>query len=63
MDRCEIHNNSIVAAGAVVLGGTVVEAGFSYASIPAKNKRYFAGLRYTVKLNRLQQLYKIYIVV
>lgn len=36
MDRCEIHSNSIIAAGAVVLEGTVVEAGCIYAGVPAK---------------------------
>jgi carbonic anhydrase/acetyltransferase-like protein (isoleucine patch superfamily) len=36
MDRCLVHSNSIVAAGAVLLEGTVVEAGSIYAGVPAK---------------------------
>ncbi len=36
MDRCIVHKNSIIAAGAVVLEGTVVEAGSIYAGVPAK---------------------------
>ncbi|RFM26571.1 gamma carbonic anhydrase family protein [Deminuibacter soli] len=36
MDRCEIHSNSIIAAGAVLLEGTIVEAGCIYAGVPAK---------------------------
>jgi carbonic anhydrase/acetyltransferase-like protein (isoleucine patch superfamily) len=36
MDRCEIFPNSIIAAGAVLLEGTIVEAGSIYAGVPAK---------------------------
>jgi carbonic anhydrase/acetyltransferase-like protein (isoleucine patch superfamily) len=36
MDRCVINSNSIIAAGAVVLEGTVVEARSIYAGVPAK---------------------------
>jgi carbonic anhydrase/acetyltransferase-like protein (isoleucine patch superfamily) len=36
MDRCEVHSNSIIAAGAVVLEGTIVEANSIYAGVPAK---------------------------
>ena len=36
MDRCVVHSNSIIAAGAVLLEGTVVEAGSIYAGVPAK---------------------------
>ena len=35
-DRCLVQSNSIIAAGAVVLEDTVVEAGSIYAGIPAK---------------------------
>ena len=36
MDRCEIQSNAIIAAGAVVLEGTIVESGSIYAGVPAK---------------------------
>jgi carbonic anhydrase/acetyltransferase-like protein (isoleucine patch superfamily) len=36
MDRCEVKSNSIIAAGAVLLEGTVVEEGSIYAGVPAK---------------------------
>ncbi len=36
MDNAEVGTNSIVAAGAVVLEGTRIEAGSIYAGIPAK---------------------------
>jgi carbonic anhydrase/acetyltransferase-like protein (isoleucine patch superfamily) len=35
MDHSEIGSNSIVAAGAVVLEGTIIEPGVIYAGIPA----------------------------
>jgi carbonic anhydrase/acetyltransferase-like protein (isoleucine patch superfamily) len=36
MDCCLVNSNSIIAAGAVLLEGTVVEAGSIYAGVPAK---------------------------
>jgi Carbonic anhydrases/acetyltransferases, isoleucine patch superfamily len=36
MDRCEIQKNSIVAAGSVVIEGTIVEEGCLYGGVPAK---------------------------
>jgi carbonic anhydrase/acetyltransferase-like protein (isoleucine patch superfamily) len=36
MDNAVIHSHSIIAAGAVVLEGTVVEAGSIWAGVPAK---------------------------
>ena len=36
MDRCEVYSNAIVAAGAVLLEGTIVEPGEIYAGVPAK---------------------------
>jgi carbonic anhydrase/acetyltransferase-like protein (isoleucine patch superfamily) len=36
MDNAVVHSHSIIAAGAVVLEGTVVEAGSIYAGVPAK---------------------------
>ena len=36
MDNCHIESGSIIAAGAVLLEGTRVEAGSIYAGIPAK---------------------------
>jgi carbonic anhydrase/acetyltransferase-like protein (isoleucine patch superfamily) len=36
MDKCEVHCNSIVAAGSVLLEGTIVEPGCIYAGVPAK---------------------------
>lgn len=36
MDNAVVHSNTIVAAGAVVLEGTVCEGGSVYAGVPAK---------------------------
>ncbi|MEP6746412.1 MAG: gamma carbonic anhydrase family protein [Bacteroidota bacterium] len=36
MDHVVVHSNSIIAAGAVVLEGTICEAGSIYAGIPAR---------------------------
>jgi carbonic anhydrase/acetyltransferase-like protein (isoleucine patch superfamily) len=36
MDNAVVHSNTIIAAGAVVLEGTIVEAGSIYAGVPAK---------------------------
>lgn len=36
MDRAEVGSNSIIAAGAVVLEGTLVEPGSVYAGVPAR---------------------------
>src|SRR3989339_112381 len=36
VDGCIVHSNSIIAAGAVLLEGTVVESGTIYAGVPAK---------------------------
>jgi len=36
MDHCEIGSNSIIAAGAVVLEGTIIEPGVIYGGIPAQ---------------------------
>jgi carbonic anhydrase/acetyltransferase-like protein (isoleucine patch superfamily) len=36
MDNAVVHSHSIIAAGAVVLEGTIVEAGTIYAGVPAK---------------------------
>jgi carbonic anhydrase/acetyltransferase-like protein (isoleucine patch superfamily) len=36
MDNAVVHSNTIIAAGAVVLEGTVCEAGSIYAGVPAK---------------------------
>lgn len=36
MDKAVVHSNTIIAAGAVVLEGTVCEGGAVYAGVPAK---------------------------
>jgi len=36
MDNAVVHSNTIIAAGAVVLEGTICEAGSIYAGVPAK---------------------------
>ena len=36
MDQAEVHSNSIIAAGALVTKGTIVEANSVYAGTPAK---------------------------
>ena len=36
MDNVVVHSNTIIAAGAVVLEGTICEAGSIYAGVPAK---------------------------
>jgi len=36
MDDCVVNSNSIIAAGAVVTKGTIIESGSVYAGMPAK---------------------------
>lgn len=46
MDNCQIGSEAIIAAGAVLLEGTVVEPGYLYAGVPAKKiKKVSQGLK------------------
>ena len=43
MDHAVIGTNSVIAAGAIILPGTNVEAGSIYAGVPAKRVKDISG--------------------
>jgi carbonic anhydrase/acetyltransferase-like protein (isoleucine patch superfamily) len=60
MDRCVVHSNSIIAAGAVLLEGTVVEAGCIYAGVPAKKVKDISQELINGEINRISNNYVMY---
>jgi carbonic anhydrase/acetyltransferase-like protein (isoleucine patch superfamily) len=60
MDRCVVHSNSIIAAGAVVLEGTVVEAGAIYAGVPAKKVKDVSENLISGEIDRIAHNYVKY---
>jgi carbonic anhydrase/acetyltransferase-like protein (isoleucine patch superfamily) len=60
MDRCIVHSNSIIAAGAVVLEGTTVEGGSVYAGVPAKKVKDISPEKITGEINRIANNYVKY---
>jgi carbonic anhydrase/acetyltransferase-like protein (isoleucine patch superfamily) len=60
MDRCVVHSNSIIAAGAVVLEGTVVEAGSIYSGVPAKKVKEVSQNLIESEINRIAANYVKY---
>ncbi len=57
MDRCIVHSNAIIAAGAVLLEGTVVEAGSIYAGIPARKVKEVSKELIHGEINRIANNY------
>jgi carbonic anhydrase/acetyltransferase-like protein (isoleucine patch superfamily) len=60
MDNADIGSNSIIAAGAVVLEGTKVEAGAIYGGIPAKKIKDIPVELITGQIDRIADHYCIY---
>jgi carbonic anhydrase/acetyltransferase-like protein (isoleucine patch superfamily) len=60
MDQAHIGSNSIIAAGAVVLENTVVEAGSIYAGVPAKKIKDIPQSMISGEINRIAENYVMY---
>jgi len=57
MDKAEIKSNTIIAAGAVVLEGTICEAGAIYAGVPAKKVKEISKEKIEGEINRIANNY------
>ena len=60
MDNVHIGSNSIIAAGAVLLEGTVVEEGSIYAGVPAKKVKDVSPAMIHGEINRIAENYVTY---
>ena len=60
MDGCYIESGSIIAAGAVLLEGTRVEAGSIYAGIPAKKVKEISPELFEGEVMRIANNYVKY---
>jgi carbonic anhydrase/acetyltransferase-like protein (isoleucine patch superfamily) len=60
MDNAQIGSNSIIAAGAVVLEGTIVEPGSIYAGVPAKKVKDVSEAHISGEINRIAENYLRY---
>ncbi|HRO48039.1 gamma carbonic anhydrase family protein [Agriterribacter sp.] len=60
MDNAEIGSHSIIAAGAVVLEGTKVEAGAIYAGVPARKIKNVPEELISGEINRIANNYLMY---
>ena len=60
LDDAIIHSNTIVAAGAVVLRGTVVESGSVYGGCPAKKIKAISPELTELEINRIANSYNEY---
>ena len=60
MDNAEIGSHSIIAAGAVVLEGTKVEAGAIYAGVPARKIKNVPEDLISGEINRIANNYLMY---
>jgi carbonic anhydrase/acetyltransferase-like protein (isoleucine patch superfamily) len=60
MDRVQIGSNSIIAAGAVVLEGTIVEPGTIYAGVPAKKVKDISEKLISGEIDRIANNYVMY---
>jgi len=57
MDNAIVHSNTIIAAGAVVLEGTICEGGAIYAGIPAKKVKEISLEKVEGEINRIANNY------
>ena len=57
MDNAVVHSNTIIAAGAVVLEGTICEGGSVYAGVPAKKVKDNAPEKIEGEINRIANNY------
>lgn len=60
MDNAEIGSHAIIAAGAVVLEGTKVEAGTIYAGVPARKVKEVPDRLIKGEINRIADNYLMY---
>jgi len=60
MDNAHIGSNSIIAAGAVVLENTIVEAGTIYAGCPAKKVKDISQEMVHGEIDRIANNYVMY---
>ena len=60
MDRAEIGSNSIIAAGAVVLEGTIVPSGSIFAGVPAKKVKDISPEKIEGEIERIANNYSMY---
>jgi carbonic anhydrase/acetyltransferase-like protein (isoleucine patch superfamily) len=60
MDGVVVGSNSIIAAGAIVLEGTQVEAGSVYAGVPAKKVKDINQELISGEINRIADNYVMY---
>ncbi len=57
MDNAVVHSNTIIAAGAVVLEGTICETGAIYAGVPAKKVKEISQDKVEGEINRIANNY------
>jgi carbonic anhydrase/acetyltransferase-like protein (isoleucine patch superfamily) len=60
MDNCYIEANCIIAAGAVLLEGTRVEAWSIYAGVPAKKVKTLSPELFEGEVQRIANNYVMY---
>jgi carbonic anhydrase/acetyltransferase-like protein (isoleucine patch superfamily) len=60
MDNAVVHSNTIIAAGAVVLEGTICEGGSIYAGVPAKKVKEVSPEKLEGEINRIARNYLSY---
>ncbi len=60
MDNAVVHSDTIIAAGAVVLEGTVCEGGSIYAGVPAKKVKAVSPEKLEGEINRIARNYLSY---
>ncbi len=60
LDDAVIHSNSLIAAGAVVTKGTIVESGCIYAGIPAKKVKDISTELISGEIERIANSYLMY---
>ncbi|MGZ3988644.1 MAG: gamma carbonic anhydrase family protein [Flavisolibacter sp.] len=57
MDHAVVHSHTIIAAGAVVLEGTICEGGAIYAGVPAKKVKEISPEKIEGEINRIANNY------
>lgn len=57
MDNAVVHSNTIIAAGAVVLEGTICEGRAIYAGVPAKKVKEISAEKVEGEINRIAANY------
>ncbi len=60
MDEAIVHSNTIIAAGAVVLEGTVCEGGAIYAGVPARKVKEISPEKLEGEIHRISNNYVRY---